>query len=172
MIRGEKFVLRALEEQDVERLRGWRNHPELFGSHFSSFPVSEIAQKRWYEARGADPSNVIFIIDNEERIPVGYTILKDLDHKNRHAEIGLHLDPDFQGQGYGKDAFKTLIRFCFHELNLHRVFLQVFAFNERAFHMYEKLGFREEGRLREAFFTQNRYHDIIVMSLLESEFSG
>lgn len=170
MIRGEKITLRAMENRDLEILRRWRNHPDLMLYHFSTLPVSEAAQQHWYESRCADSANVTLIIENENHAAVGYTILKNIDHKNRNAEIGLHLDPEYQGKGYGKDAFKTLIRFCFQEMNLHRVFLQVLDFNERAYHLYERLGFTVEGHLREAYFTQNRYHDIIVMSLLESEF--
>ncbi|MBI1389502.1 MAG: GNAT family N-acetyltransferase [bacterium] len=170
MICGERVTLRALEERDVELLRGWRNHPELFGLHFGVLPLSQTEQRRWYDSYSGQSATKVFIIDNEEAEPVGYTLLKDLDHKNRQAEIGIHLDPHAQGQGYGKDAFLTLIRFCFQELNLHRVYLQVFDFNERAAALYRKLGFVEEGRLRECFFTQNAYHDVIQMSLLENEF--
>ncbi|MDP8243337.1 MAG: GNAT family protein [Candidatus Hinthialibacter antarcticus] len=171
MICGEITTLRAIEERDVERLRAWRNHPELMGLHFSDLPVSDIEQNKWYQAYATSRTKV-FIVDAKQQEAVGYVLLKDLDHKNRQAEIGIHLDPSHQGKGYGKDAFLTLVRYCFAELNLHRVCLQVFAFNERAAGLYRKLGFVEEGRLRECFFTQGAYQDIIVMSVLESEFQA
>lgn len=171
MICGELTTLRALEERDVERLRGWRNHPELMGLHFSDLPVSDIEQKNWYQAYATSRTKV-FMVESKQDEAAGYVILKDLDHKNRQAEIGIHLDPAHQGKGYGKDAFLSLVRFCFEELNMHRVYLQVFAFNERAAGLYRKLGFVEEGRLRECFFTQGAYQDIIVMSLLDNEFKG
>ncbi|MFB3786174.1 MAG: UDP-4-amino-4,6-dideoxy-N-acetyl-beta-L-altrosamine N-acetyltransferase [bacterium] len=169
MIPGKNITLRALEDRDVEILRGWRNHPELRQLHFSTLPLSQAGQRRWYEQYSDQASTLVFIIENEAGHPIGYTLLKNLDHKNRQAEIGLHLDPAFQGQGYGTNAFRALIRFGFEELNLHRLALQVFDFNERAIRMYEKLGFRVEGRLREAFFTQGKYCDILLMSLLEGE---
>ncbi len=169
MIIGEKITLRAIEQRDIETLRQWRNHPELFKYHFRSIPVAEIEQQNWYQ-NYLNSSTIVFMIDDEQNNTIGYTLIKDMDQKNRLAEIGLHLDPDYQGKGYGKDAFKTLMRFCFHELNLHRIFLQVHAFNERACKLYETLGFKTEGRLRDAFFTQNAYHDVIVMSMLEDEF--
>jgi len=170
MMIGEKTLLRALEDRDVELLRRWRNHPDLLKYQCSDIPVSERSQRRWYESYEANPAYRIFIIENKENQPVGYTILKNLDHKNRQAEIGLYLDPAQQGKGYGKDAFLTLIRFGFHELNLHRMYLQVFDFNDKAIKMYEKIGFQIEGKLREAYFTQNAFHDILVMSILENEF--
>lgn len=171
MISGETTVLRAIEERDVERLRGWRNHPELMGLHFSDLPVADIEQQEWYKAYPKSNTKV-FIVETKQQEAVGYVLLKDLDHKNRQVEIGIHLDPAHHGKGYGKDAFQTLARYCFAELNMHRVYLQVFGFNERAAGLYRKLGFVEEGRLRECFFTQGAYQDIIVMSLLEGEFKG
>jgi RimJ/RimL family protein N-acetyltransferase len=55
-------------------------------------------------------------------------------------------------------------------MNMHRVYLQVFDFNSRAIALYEQLGFREEGRFRDAVFREGRYCDVVVMSMLESEF--
>ncbi|RJP23824.1 MAG: N-acetyltransferase [Candidatus Omnitrophota bacterium] len=170
MICGENIVLRAVEDRDLELLRKWRNHPDLMPYHFCPLPVTEMGQRRWYEKQCSDTRNVVLIVANKEQVAVGYTLIKEIDHKNRLAEIGIHLDPAFHGKGYGKDAFLTLMRYCFHELNLHRIFLLVFAFNERAIHLYQRLGFKEDGRMREAYFSQNRYHDVVVMSMLENEF--
>jgi UDP-4-amino-4,6-dideoxy-N-acetyl-beta-L-altrosamine N-acetyltransferase len=171
MICGKQVTLRAVEDRDVELLRGWRNHPDLMKYHFSTLPLSQNSQKQWYQNYSDQSNTLVYMIDNSDKHTVGYVLLKNLDHKNRNAEIGLYLDPNKQGKGYGKDAFCALIDYCFYELNLHRVCLEVFAFNQRAVQMYEKLGFHEEGRLRDAFFTQNQYHDIVVMSLLENEWS-
>ncbi len=171
MIQGEKIHLRALEDRDAETLRGWRNDPELFRYHFSTLPLSQIGQRRWYENYSESSNTLVFMIETGDERPAGYTLLKNIDRKNRHAEIGLYLDPAFQGKGFGKDAFRTLIQFCFHELNLHRVYLHVVDFNERAISMYEGLGFQTEGRLRQVFFTENAYHDIVVMSVLENEWT-
>lgn len=172
MIQGEKTTLRALCDDDVERLRNWRNHPDIFPYHFTCHHTSQIEQRKWYESYTANQYYFIYIIENEAREAIGYTILKDLDHKNRQAEIGLYLDSKNQGKGYGSDAFRSLIRYGFQELNLHRLYLQVIDFNEKAIKMYEKLGFHIDGRLRESYFTQKRYCDIVVMSILESEFAA
>ena len=171
MIQGSMITLRALEDRDQETLRCWRNDPKLSCFHFSAMPLSQISQKRWYENYSESSNSKIFIIENDQNSAIGYTVLKNIDHKNRNAEIGLYLDPSFQGKGYGRDSFETLIRFCFEELNMHRVYLQVFAFNTRAISLYERIGFKTEGCLREAFFTQNDYHDIILMSILSHEWA-
>lgn len=170
MIIGNKVKLRALIEDDIERLRNWRNMPELFLYHFSPFPISQMEQKHWFETYTSGGRQTVFIIETEKELPIGYTLIKDLDHKNQCAEVGLYLSPEFQEQGYGKDAFHTLMKFCFHQLNLHRLMLEVFEFNERAVQMYKKLGFQVEGTLRDAYFCENKFHNILIMSILHDEF--
>ena len=172
MIAGQKITLRAIEKRDVEVLRNWRNHPEMRKYLFSHMPVSEIQQAGWYERSASDTRNQILMVDDPTGQTVGYVQLSRIDYKNRSVEIGGHLSPEAQGQGYGRDAFHTLMRFAFRQMNMHRVSLEVFDFNDRAIALYKKLGFHEEGRLRDAVFQDGRYYDIVVMSILESEFSN
>ncbi|SDW71287.1 Acetyltransferase (GNAT) family protein [Marininema mesophilum] len=63
-----------------------------------------------------------------------------------------------------------MLEYAFGVLNLHRVELDVFSYNERAIHVYEKLGFKKEGILRESLFYDHQYHDSIIMSMLEKEY--
>lgn len=170
MIPGDKIILRALEDHDLELLRGWRNNPELARYACSSTPLSQIEQRTWYEGYAKNPKYRILIVEDEAKDPIGYAIIKNIDHLHRNAEIGMYLDPKSQGKGYGKDAFLTLMRHCVHDLNMHRLYLQVFDFNKRAIEMYEKLGFKTEGVLRDAFFKDNQYCDIVQMSILNTEF--
>lgn len=170
MIRGEKVTLRSLEDDDSEMLRGWRNDPELSQYACNAIPISQIEQRTWYDGYAKNKTYQVFIIEDEAKDPIGYCLVKNLDHLNRNAEIGGYLIPKVQGKGYGKDVFKTLMKYCFKELNMHRVYLQVFAFNTRAVQLYEKLGFKIEGTFRDAFFKQGRYQDLVQMSILEAEF--
>jgi len=62
-----------------------------------------------------------------------------------------------------------LVRHCFETLNLNRAYLRVYAENLRAKRSYEKAGFVEEGRLREAVYKHGKYDDVILMSVLRSE---
>lgn len=65
---------------------------------------------------------------------------------------------------------RTLLRFVFLELNLHRVELEVYDFNPRAMRCYEKAGFRLEGTRRQVLYRDGRYHDIHQMGILQEEF--
>lgn len=78
-------------------------------------------------------------------------------------------EPEFWGHGYGSDAMRIILRYAFTELNLHRVSLNVFEYNPRAIRSYEKVGFKHEGRMRQALNREGRYWDIVYMGILKSE---
>ena len=71
--------------------------------------------------------------------------------------------------GYGTDAVRTLCRFGFDHVNLHRITLYVNADNAQAISAYEKVGFMHEGRLREAAFVHGSRVDLLAMGLLPGD---
>lgn len=94
-----------------------------------------------------------------------------IDWKNRNAELGITIgEKAYWGQGYGTDAIRTLLDLAFREMNLHRIFLRVDEDNARGIRCYEKVGFRQEGTLRDATFKEGTYQSQHVMSILKSEF--
>ncbi len=78
-------------------------------------------------------------------------------------------EKDCWSKGYGTDAVRTLVRFAFEEMNLNRVMLHAYAFNERAVAAYGKAGFVEEGRMRQFHYAEGVYHDAIVMGVVRGE---
>ena len=81
-------------------------------------------------------------------------------------------EPLYRGQGYGSEAMALLLRFAFHELNLHRVQLTVFSYNLRAIHLYERLGFVREGVMREFLYRDRQRFDVLLYGLLAREWEG
>lgn len=88
--------------------------------------------------------------------------------RNTWLEIGLG-EREYWGKGYGTDAMKVILRFAFRELNLYRVNLNVFEYNPRAIHCYEKVGFKHEGRMRDCLNRDGRRWDLVYMGILRSE---
>jgi RimJ/RimL family protein N-acetyltransferase len=78
-------------------------------------------------------------------------------------------DKRYWNKGYGTEVMRLLLRHGFSTLNLNRVFLRVFETNPRAIRSYEKAGFVFEGRMRQAEFIDGKYCDVILMSVLRSE---
>ncbi|MFD5826558.1 GNAT family N-acetyltransferase [Lentzea sp. NPDC060358] len=95
-------------------------------------------------------------------------VVLTIDPDNRSAGLRIALWDGF-GKGYGTIAIRHALGHAFTVLGLHRVDLEVYDFNERALHVYRKLGFREEGRLRDALLWDGVFHDAIVMSILSTD---
>lgn len=171
MIKGDKVVLRALELQDADVLHRWVNDPDVVHHMGMRFPKSLHEEQRWLE-RDQDPTRELHLgIETPEGRLIGSCGLHRIDLINREAALGIMLGEKYcWGQGYGTDAMLTLCGFAFSEMNLHRICLYVFDFNPRAIACYLKVGFVEEGRLRESTYKHGRYVDVLVMGLLEEEF--
>ncbi len=172
MLRGERIILRAIEREDLPNYVQWFNDPvvlEYFGAHL---PLSLAQEEGWYENMLRDSSVCNFAVEFEGQ-HIGGGGFSSIDGRHRNAEVGLFIGvPELWDQGLGRDALETLIRFGFQQLNLHRIYLRVFVENKRAVHMYEKVGFRQEGRWRQAEFRHGRYHDTLWMSILHDEWGG
>jgi RimJ/RimL family protein N-acetyltransferase len=152
----------------------WFNDPEVRETLMMYMPMSQDDEVRWYESMlERDPLERPFAIDalvEEQWVHIGSCGMHGFDTRARKAELGISIgEKRYWDQGYGTEAMRILIQFCFNTLNLNRVFLRVYTFNERAQHVYNKLGFREEGRLRADHFHQGDYHDTIVLGILRSE---
>lgn len=113
-----------------------------------------------------DPNRYTQAITEDGKF-LGEVVLTINPH-NRSAGMRIALWDGF-GKGYGSLAIKHVLDHAFHERGLHRVDLEVYDFNDRAIHVYEKLGFREEGRLRDALLWDGVFHDAIVMSVLSTD---
>ena len=175
MLEGKMVSLRALESADLERAYTWINDREVTRYLTARYPMSRQDERRWLEDA---PSNgfangVRLAIETKDGVHIGNLDLNQTRPEDRKAGLGIMIgDKAYWSNGYGTDAIVTLLRFAFHEMNLNRVWLHVFEFNERAFACYEKCGFREEGRLREHVFSEGRYWDVLVMGVLRKEFEA
>lgn len=171
MIKGEKVMLRAIEQTDLEALHRWINDAEVIQYLGMRFPKSLLDERRWLE-REQDPMKELAVgIQTLEGQLIGSCGLHRIDALNHCASLGVMIgEKEYWGQGYGTDALVTLCLFGFAEMNLHRISLHVYAFNQRAQRCYEKVGFVAEGRLREAVYKQGAYHDVLVMGVLREEF--
>ena len=100
---------------------------------------------------------------------VGMGGFDEISWRNRAGWLAIALGREHWGQGYGTEAAQLLLRYAFMELNLHRVQLTVFEYNERALTLSHRLGFQHEGTFREMVWRDGRRYDMILMGLLASE---
>jgi RimJ/RimL family protein N-acetyltransferase len=171
MITGKITNLRAYEKADLSKLFTWANDSALTKFVGPRFPVSMCQEEIRFEQLLENESRVALIIETKNKEAIGYIYL-DLDWVNRKAELSIAIgEKDYQNNGYGTDACLSVLSHCFNELNLNKVFLYVFKFNERAIKSYIKCGFKEEGVVREDYLMHGQYQDRLIMSILKSEYT-
>ncbi|HJP66800.1 MAG TPA: GNAT family protein, partial [Actinomycetota bacterium] len=133
------------------------------------FPQSVAGTREWWEHTRSSEGQQVFAIETLAGELAGACDVRDVSASSRHGVLGIWIARRFWDRGYGTDAVRTLCRFGFREMNLQRMELHVHETNPRGRAAYEKVGFKEEGRLRRAHFTGGRYVDVIVMGLLDDE---
>ena len=115
-------------------------------------------------------SGANFVIARREDLAyLGQCNLMMVDNVSRKAEMAMVLQAQHAGQGIGTQAGELLMDFAFRQMNLNRVHLRVYADNLRAIRLYRKLGFRQEGCLREDTYRDGAYRDTLAMGLLRRE---
>ena len=175
-IDGRLIRLRALEPEDAERAYRWINDRENVSRYLMArYPYSMSFEKEFMAeaTKKNEFSEARFAIETKDGVHIGMCGLHQARPEDRTAELGIMIgEVEYQSRGYGSDAVLTLVTFGFETMNLNRVSLGTFEFNERAYAVYKKIGFVDEGREREAYYQDGRYWDILRMSVLRREFDA
>jgi RimJ/RimL family protein N-acetyltransferase len=168
---GPRLYLRALEREDAPRLAAYINDPAVRRTLLAHRPMSVGQEQAWLEMLGKDEHHVVMgIARQSDDELIGATGLHRIDSRTRNTELGLSLgDRSTWGQGFGTEATRMMLDYGFGTLNLHRIWLLVYASNASAIRVYEKAGFRKEGLLREHYFMEGQYEDGVLMAILRSE---
>ena len=167
MIAGEHVILRAFEREDAERCYRWMNDPNIVRTLKSRYPIAFQNEIEWLDrAMNASPTERHFAVERkDDRAHIGNASIHDIEWVSRTAAFGLFIgEPSAWNRGFGSDAIRTLVRFAFEEMNLQKLRIDVFDYNDRAKHVLETQGFVQEGRLRREFFRDGAYHDIVILS--------
>ncbi|MGD6845313.1 GNAT family N-acetyltransferase [Bacillus infantis] len=171
-LQGERIYLRPISTDDTDiyvKLLYNEQSRKLTGLK-KAFSKDQIFS--YIKEKAEDSSSILLLIvlDGTNEV-IGDIALQDIDSTNRNANIRVNIsEEENQGRGYGSEAMELMLGYAFGVLNLHRIELNVFVYNDRALHVYEKLGFKQEGVQREALFYDHQYHDSIMMSILEDDY--
>ena len=148
----------GLDDQEAKRLTG--THQE-----FTREVIAEWAATRIHQDDRLD----LAITDATTGEWAGELAINDWDPDNRSCGIRIAIDAAYRDRGVGTEAMRLAIDYVFEALPIHRLSLEVFSFNPRAIAVYRKLGFVQEGVLRDALHWDGDYHDTIVMSILRPD---
>jgi RimJ/RimL family protein N-acetyltransferase len=177
MITGDKVRLRGIEKEDLPHFVRWLNDPEVQKGLNIFLPLSHEDEKAWFEENQKKPpyEKALAIEIQPDKLQgdwifAGACSIFGFDWRVRQAELGIHIGlKQYWDQGFGRRVMELLLKHGFQTLNLNRLMLRVFAHNPRALHVYKKVGFTEEGILRQAHYHDGKYVDVHVMSILRSE---
>ncbi len=161
--------LRPLEKSDLPYIYQQENSRKVmalwFEEPYTSFDELQIL----YDRHVLDQTERRFVIEDHDDF-IGVVELMYIDNLHRNAEIQIIINSEYQGQGYAQASILKGLDYAFKVLNMHKVYLYVDVSNAAAIHIYRKVGFVEEGHLRQHFFAEGAYHDSLVMGILAAEF--
>ena len=173
---GERVRLRGLRDDDLPTMARWEMDPGRMatGTNWVCPPSEAAAKERLAKWCSNDKDDVGFAIETLDDPPVlvGSVGLWGARPKDRSATLGIGFGREHVGRGYGTDAMRVMAGYAFREMGLHRVELMVAAFNPAGIRAYEKAGFVEEGRHREACWHDGRWYDEVLMSILDHEWAA
>jgi len=174
LFESSRLKLRKMTLEDTELYHKWRNDLEVM--HFTNpsldvYPMETTKQFVDQVILGSQNAKSYIIVEKENEKSIGVVSLINIDYKNRNAECIIDIgEKEYWGKGFGSEGLRLVLDYAFYEMNLHRVSLRVFSFNVRAIRMYKRIGFKEEGNSRQSLFRDGKWHDIIHMGILQTEY--
>jgi RimJ/RimL family protein N-acetyltransferase len=185
-LQGDRVRLTAFDATDVPILAQWYQQFEFLQllDARPAYPQSEELIRQWLDERQQAKDGFIFAVrptlapPAEQPAPLasdtllGYVELEGILWNQGVSWVSLAIGREYQRQGYGYAALQLALAFAFQELNLHRLQLTVFSYNQPAIALYEKLGFKREGVYREFVQRQGDRHDMYLYGLLGHEWQA
>lgn len=166
---GEHIHLRLLHPNDIDQyyLIGF----EHFDAETQYFTASDMCSKQvivdYVHRIYPDPTRYDFLILNAQDDMLGEVVLNEINMELRSCGFRIAIfDHHNYNQGFGSEAIHLLLDFAFHELLLERIELEVFDYNQRALHVYQKMGFQITNTLSKALHMNGEDHDIYEMELI------
>lgn len=162
------ICLRLMTRDDTDSIVAWRNNDSVRKNFIYQALFTRESHENWIRTMVETGRVVQMIIcDLGTGKPLGSVYIRDIDRHHNKAEYGIFIgEPEARGRGVGTAAAKLMLRYCFEEEKLHRVFLRAFADNTQAIRSYEKAGFQREGLLRGDVCIDGQYRDILWMAAI------
>jgi diamine N-acetyltransferase len=162
--------LRPICLDDVDTLMRWVNDPAIVRNFAALGEITREQEVKFIEGMMSSTTDRLFAVE-VGGVMIGTAGIHRIWWPAKNGRLGLMIGhPEYAGQGCGQKALREVIRIAFDDLGLHKVWLMCYRDNARMQHIAQKLGFVEEGVLRDEYFHQGQFHDMIRHSLLEPEY--
>ncbi len=174
ILKGDRVILRPIIKEDAPQMFSALSDKEsmrLTGTQ-ATYTLEQVETFCENISMANDRADYAITI-NDDPTYIGEVVLNQIDWDNRNASFRIALsNQKYFGKGYGTDATKLILAYGFETLRLHRIELEVYDFNPRAQHVYEKVGFIREGLRRDVLLWGEKYQSAIIMSILAPEYQA
>ncbi len=170
---GQRVTLRPIVAGDAASLWNDLHDDEAVRLTGTTATFSREQIDVWAASRATQTDRLdMAIVDRETEEWAGEVVINDVDDVNQSCGFRIALTRAARGRGLGSEATRLIVGYVFdrvQEPSIHRIELEVYAFNERAIRTYERAGFVREGVRRDALHQDGRFHDAIIMSVLRTD---
>ena len=172
LIEGNSVNLRSLELEDLEILKKWRNN-KVNRIHTREFRLlNMVNQKHWFDSIHKDnpPKFIMFGVADKQKKLIGVCGLTYVDWKNRHCEISIIIfKKNWQKSKQAEDTVMLLNDHAFGELNMHRLWVEIFDTIPENIEFFESMNFVKEGILRDKLWRDKKWHNSFIYSKLVND---
>jgi RimJ/RimL family protein N-acetyltransferase len=171
---GTRVCLKGLDISDLANVYRWKNDFELSRQgQRHPMPVAELDMETWFQRNTTDPNQVLMgIYWREGAICIGMVRLMFIDWISATAEMGIYIgETEYRGKGIGQESLQLILSYAFGSLRLQKVYLRVLQSNLAAIRLYQQQGFMLEGTLRNHFWNNGQYENVLFMGLLADEYT-
>lgn len=173
----DRLLLREFVVADWTAVYAYQTHPSyLRFYHWEQRLPDEVQAfvQRFVDNQQAEPRirfQLAVVLPGSQQL-IGNCGIRLPEVEAYEAEIGYELDPAHWGKGYATEVAREMVAFGFNELGLHRITADCIAENHASAHVLQKIGLRQEGRLREKEWFKGRWWDTLLFSILRHEWKG
>ncbi len=177
MIRGDRIVLRPIQDGDWAKFEAWGKRREALWGAYQRFQLDHVPLLREaYERTGllGRESGMLLVetLDDQEVVGyVRYTLLRLPDADVPYPEIGYGIpEAQAQGKGYATEGVRLLVQYLFMGYPVERIVAFTEEGNRASQRVLEKVGFQQEGLLRRATFRDGQWRNMAIYGILRDEF--
>lgn len=168
--------MRLMQPEDAPAIFAYRQLPEV--TRFQGWVPANVQEVAEYARQlQSHPDSLttlwqqwVFIAAQTNEV-LGDLAFK-LDESRQQAELGVALAPKHQGKGFATEALRQLISYLFRELRLHRIHVSIDPLNHRSIALFDRLGFRREGLLKQSLWFKQQWCDDLLMAVLAEEWQA
>lgn len=168
MFAGKEVNLRYIERRDLEMILRWRNSSAIKANMLKDHIISWHEHRKWFDGVSQSSSDIYFVVE-WDNIPVGLTYFNRIDADNGTAFWGFYIGEPEAPRGVGSKMAKASICYAFCTRNVRKICGEVLVFNKKSRRIFEKMGFEQEGYLRQHVYKRNQYVDLVVYGMLRHE---